>query len=431
MNSRSSVINRGATVPSKEPDMPQSIRPPHPALVRFLPVLALLLPCACTDATPPDDLAPLPTWSVSQDLRVGSVDDPDYSLTRFPSLEVGRDGRIYTVHPMEQIVRVFGPDGTLAGTIGGRGDGPGEFQMLGRIGWVGDSLWALDFSGHRFSFFDADGEFLSSFSVPFVAGKDPELPQPPRASGILSDGSVYGSPPAFSSQIEEGTLTHHRVLLMSRDGQVVDSVFRVPFGRSQWAIYDPDDRGRLTTFTRQPYGDGPLWSFFEDEMSYAILRRESPATAEEAVVRLEKITVAGDTVFARDYRYTPVPVTPAEADSVLDFHVGRWADVGPFRGVAKGRLEEWAGRGFYRPAFQTPIVHMVPAGDGGFWLESGPSRPGSTEWYYLDGDGTPLGKVELPENVQVLEATAETLWGVETDDLDVPYLVRYRVGGEG
>ena len=74
--------------------MPSSVRPPRPALVCFLPVLALLLPSACTDATPLDDLSPLPSWSASQDLRVGSVNDPDYSLTRFPSLEVGRDGRI-------------------------------------------------------------------------------------------------------------------------------------------------------------------------------------------------------------------------------------------------------------------------------------------------------------------------------------------------
>lgn len=180
-------------------------------------------------------------------------------------------------------------------------------------------------------------------------------------------------------------------------------------------------------FTRQPYGDGPLWGFFDDENSYAVLRRDAPTTVEEAAFHLEKISVGGDTVFSREYRFAPVPLEPMEADSVLDSNVNRWAEAGVLGGVARGRLEEWARRTLYRPPFKTPISQMVLANGGGFWLRGRSEPTRLTEWYYLDPSGIPLGRIELPANLQVFEATAETLWGTERDDLDVSYLVRYQV----
>ncbi len=410
--------------------MPRAIRQFPFVLVLTFSVLFVYC-LACTDSASSNDLAAVQGWKASQDLRVGSVDDPDYSLTWFRTLEVGPDGRMYTVHPQEQLIRMFSEDGTLVGTIGGRGEGPGEFQNVGPIGWVGDSLWVLDFNGYKFNFFNGDGEFLSSFSVPFRFGEDPDSPQPPRASGLLADGSIYGAPPAFSDQIEEGTITHHQLLLMSSEGEVIDSIFRVPFGRNQWAIYDPDNPRKGMLFTRQPYGDGPLWGFFDDETSYAILRREAPTSVEEAAFHLEKISVSGDTIFAREYRYAPVPLESAEADSVLDFNVNRWADAGIMGGVARGRLEEWARRTLYTPSFKTPIFQMVLAKGGGFWLQGESEPSGLNTWYYLDPMGTPLGRIELPANFQVFKATAATLWGSERDDLDVSYLVRYKVDGGG
>jgi hypothetical protein len=39
-------------------------------------------------------------WTAELQVRIGSVDDPDYSLTWFRRMEVGPDGRMYTLHPM-------------------------------------------------------------------------------------------------------------------------------------------------------------------------------------------------------------------------------------------------------------------------------------------------------------------------------------------
>lgn len=128
-------------------------------------------------------LSDLPIRSSELELRVGSVDDPEYALTYFRAVETGRDGTMYTLHRMDQEVRVFGPDGTALGTIGGRGDGPGELQNAAAMGWVGDTLWVLDYRGYRFNQYDASGEFLGSFIVPYESGERGEA-GPPRARGL-------------------------------------------------------------------------------------------------------------------------------------------------------------------------------------------------------------------------------------------------------
>ena len=393
------------------------------------PLLFALL--GCSDSTSSGDLLNLDTWTAEMDLRVGSVDDPDYSLTWFRTLAVGETGRIYTVHGQEQLVRVFEPDGTLFGTIGGRGDGPGEFQNVGTIGWVADTLWILDYSLYRFNLFSPEGEFYYSFAVPFGTVEGMNEPQPPRANGLLSDGTVHGSPPAFSHQVEDGTITHHQVLLMSRDGAVTDSSASIPFGRNQWAVYDPDDRMSGMMFTRQPYGDGPQWAFLPRERALAILHREAPSTIEDASFRLEKLTLDGDTLFAREYPYQPTPLARAEADSILDSQVTQWAERGVMRGVTAGRLYSWAERGLYVPSFHPPISRMVIGMDGGFWLRGRPGGDGGVDWYVLDPAGTPMGRVNLPDDLQVLAADADQVWGSELDEFDVSYLVRYRVDRGG
>jgi hypothetical protein len=165
-----------------------------------------------------------PEWSVTLDLRIGSVDDPEYALTAFRSMEVGTDGTIYTLHPTERLIRRFDAQGTLLGVSGGSGDGPGEFQNPGPMGLIADTLWVLDYRGYRFSFFGPGGEHLSSFTVPYGSIEDPFAIQPPRASGLLFDGTVWGEPPAFSNLIADGTITHRTLLAMTRDGQVTDTL---------------------------------------------------------------------------------------------------------------------------------------------------------------------------------------------------------------
>lgn len=386
--------------------------------------LALVACDLARDAADEPDVA---EWTATQDLRIGSVDDPEYSLTFFEVMEVGPDGTMYTVHPQEQLVRVFAPDGSLRTTIGGRGDGPGEFQNVARIGWVADTLWLLDLDGYRFSQFTADGRFLGSFSVPFVAGSDPRAIQPPRAYGLLSDGTIHGSPPAFSRQVADGTLTHHIPMLMTREGGVTDTLPAIPFGRNEWAISNPDAPRRGALYRSQPFADGPLWDFVPGEPALIILTRTAASVREEAAFVISKVSFDGDTLFSLSYRYEPVPTRQEAVDSILDEISDRIGERGMF-GATAARVREWAASSLYQPAFEPPVRAMVVARDGTIWLDRGPHRREDiSRWLVFDADGRALAALELPAKLTVLQVIPPYLWGFENDETDVPYLIRFRI----
>jgi hypothetical protein len=65
-------------------------------------------------------------------------------------------------------LRKFSPDGGLLWTVGEKGDGPGEFQLVYRVAATpGGNILALDFTRHDVSEFTADGEFLGRVRLPF------------------------------------------------------------------------------------------------------------------------------------------------------------------------------------------------------------------------------------------------------------------------
>jgi hypothetical protein len=84
------------------------------------------------------------TWDLAREFRMGSIDDPEQSLTHFSELQVGPDDAMYIPQPREQRIRLYSRDGGLLRTIGRLGQGPGEFQTITRLGWSGDTLWVAD-----------------------------------------------------------------------------------------------------------------------------------------------------------------------------------------------------------------------------------------------------------------------------------------------
>jgi hypothetical protein len=113
-------------------------------------------------------------------------------------------------------------------------------------------------------------------------------------------------------------------------------------------------------------------------------------------------------------------------DSVLDVAVEQIASTRFMGGLSEGTAWDWANRGLYRPAFQPPIARMVLARNGEIWLQEMPTGD-RARWMILDAVGDPKGRVSLPTRVTVLLTDGEHVWGSELDELDVPYLVRYRV----
>ncbi|HET7039358.1 MAG TPA: hypothetical protein VFH97_05685 [Gemmatimonadales bacterium] len=358
-------------------------------------------------------------------MRVGSPDDSASAFTWFRDLVVGPAGDVYTLHPTENLIRVHDSTGLFLRSIGGPGEGPGEFKNAGLLGWLGDTLWVLDVGTYRFSYFDAAGGFLGSLRVPIDLGRFPDV-RPPRPTGLFADGSIAGAPPAWSKQVASGEIREAVVLRLTPDGAAGDTIATYPIGNSTLEIALPNDPQRRATYGSQPFADGELFALFPGELAYLRLDRRAPE-AGPAVARLTKVTFAGDTAYAIALPGTRVPIADAEVDSIVRQQAERAGKF--FSDVPGARLEEIVRERLYRPPSRALFEGLVAGADGTVWA-SRPREPGGTRaWVVVAPDGAIVGEVSLPGGLRVMWARMGQVWGVEYDSLDVPYIVSYHVSG--
>lgn len=400
----------------------------HPSrLARSTGTCLLTLLAACGAEDRPQDLMDRPLVLVPE-LRVGSVDDEATALTFFRQLEIGSDGRIYTLHPQESRIRIHSADGAPAGVIGGPGEGPGEFSSPGVMGWRGDSLWVLDFRTYRFSYFDPGGRFLTSRSIPIDLGGTREA-SPPRPEGLLPDGSIFGSPPAWSSDVAAGKITERVVLRLDERAQPIDTLFRHSLVNRTWAIEDPKGTTGFGSYGAQPFSDTEIVQLSPSGADLVRVERTVPASPDEATFRVTRVTLEGDTLFSREYPYVPRPIDPPLVDSLVRGRGEAMTRLPPdFQGApTPARAEELARASLYLPAYHPAVSELALGRDGSLWLKREALSADSVDWLILSPQGAVIGTVTTPRSLTVQAVEMGRVWGMERDELDVPYLVRYAV----
>ncbi|HUG38856.1 MAG TPA: hypothetical protein VMM12_00135 [Longimicrobiales bacterium] len=395
-------------------------RPPRRALLASLLVIG---PAGCEAGGP--GLAGAPPLEARRELRIGSVDDPATLLTRVGRMAVDDGGWIYTSHPQESVVLVHDARGARVATIGGAGEGPGEFRAVDGIGLVGDTLWALDRRLYRITYFSPAGELQRSVRVPIDLGTDP-VHSPPRPTGLLADGRLVGTPAAWSHAVASGDLAETPLLLMDTAGVAGDTLCVVP--HTIWAIQDPSGAMRFGTYRAQPFADQPLVALDPAGPACVVLDREVAPAGEPAVFRVSRVRSGGDTVFSRAFAYDAVPIDPAVPDSLVADWAERFRER-PLGGLTVAEAAALARADLHVPAHHPPVGAVVVGRDGAIWLRGPQPDPGRAAWLVLDRDGGVIGRVELPGRLQVEVAERGRVWGVEQDELDVPWIVRYAVGG--
>ena len=110
-------------------------------------------------------LYPDKTVTFVEDLSI-SGEDQDGNIILFkPRLGLVDDkDNIYIIDRQDQVIKVFSSDGEFIRTIGSKGRGPGEFQLIGNIDVTKDGkLLVTDETARRTSFFDSSDKFIKSF----------------------------------------------------------------------------------------------------------------------------------------------------------------------------------------------------------------------------------------------------------------------------
>ncbi len=364
------------------------------------------------------------------DLRIGSVDDSAFAFTAVTRIDVLPDGRILSFHSQEQTIRRWTPAGQPDGTIGRRGQGPGEFENVFLIGVFGDTIWAFDFQAYRTTRFDSDGGLLGTSSMTVELGERGTAPTdlPARPGRPFRDGTYVGSVPAFSHAIAIGEFTHSNWVRFAADGSVMGTIWQQE--------YHPRDvlallRGTGGSYGRQPFGDQTMVTPVDDGI--IVVDRRTPESPAGAAVRVTGIGVTGDTLFHTEIPFQPVPLSQERVDSaVTALAEGMLPMQQRFQeGMTLPALRADLEAAAYAPAW-TPVVDaMLVTDTGEVWIRQYEPLAEGRAWWVLSPYGEPRGTVITPAELQIMAVQDGMVYGVEKDDFDVNYIVRYSIRALG
>jgi hypothetical protein len=347
--------------------------------------------------------------SFEEEIRIGSMmGDGPAALGEVRDLLLDEEDRIYVLEGQAQEIRVFGPDGAWLHTIGRQGEGPGELKNAAAMGWGPDSLLrVVDYGNGRISDFRLDGTFVTSHRQQggFVMYPWPGVFEP--------DGGLVNVAPTMRDGDFEAVLVRY-----APDMQPIDTLAIARYDGDEEYFELATDGGRMRASV--PFGAGLVWDL--DPRGFFWV---APNTA---TYEVSQVSLTGDTLLTIRRPSEPHPVTSAEVDSAVA--TMKWfTDQG-------GKVD--------RSKFPTtkPAINRVLApGDGHVYVEpvtgefgSGHLRT-SASLDVFDPTGRYLGRLDLPEGMRTSNPEpvfhGDHVLAVVRDELDVPYVVRYRLAPRG
>jgi hypothetical protein len=355
--------------------------------------------------------AQAPQWRLRENLRIGSVNQANYSLGQVRSIAVDRQGNIFVTQPQSYEVCVFSPAGRYVRTMGKEGSGPGELRYVGQIGFRGDTLWVSDLVQSRITMFSPTGSVENTFTItgPMVEGLSIG---PTRPIAMASDGSVVGE-----VVVQEGSqILTTPLVRMDRSGELINT-----FGAQQrtprWDIREEKDGRSTGVITSSPVRDGGLWRLAPDNGGVVMVHRPAPTSGAQSSFRVQRFSADGTAVLDVSIPYTPREIPAGTRDS-LSVSLGD--------GVPKSVNDEYVRR-IRSIRYDVPVTSALVGRDGTIWLRREALGLRNVQWLILDPQGRQIGQITTPVGLTILEAERGQVWGVITDELEVPYVVRYTV----
>jgi hypothetical protein len=369
-------------------------------------------------------------------LRIGAVEGEDpYMFSRVFDLAVGADGTYYVGNGQTGTVRVFGPDGKFVREFGGLGQGPGEFTTVNMVERVGDDIAIVDWQrGGRLGVFSPAGELLEFHGLMTPGGARTNVQgRGPHGwlGGLLHRGD-------YPRETEPG-----RAYEISTDVRVVypgsDSAGPLVFPLPPRILY-----GSTTT-------EGLDWPLYGGGSGAVLDVHGRLYRAHGDSYRVDLFDADGRLIRSVTREYDAIPVQDAHIEELIAKVNARFdtATAGTPDSREReherliARIREQAS--FPHPATLPPLGALIPAEDGSFWVERidgvppadlefrrlyggfGSGLEAPVTWDVFDAQGRFLAGVELPARFNPRAVTERTVTGVLRDELDVEYVVRYRL----
>jgi hypothetical protein len=343
-----------------------------------------------------------PTWTLLPELRVNANAEDLNVAHRLVFL---RNGSMSILEGQTWRVMTFDATGRRIGTSGGKGAGPGEFTGAARGGWIADTAWFYDQSQRRTSFFTSTGTFVRTASLPQSSrgGAGASLIDGSCSPwGVLRDGLVM-----VCQRVSDKGWT---IVRAATTGGVQGIIAAVPLMSDGMAVGDG------SRFVDIPFVASPIHDVSSDGTRTAVVVTET-GSGTKATVRATMLGVRGDTVFSRAYPITGERPTDAAVNTALDRV--RNAPT-PAQRAALDEVKRRMG------TILPPVRSGFVARDSSLWLQL---RDSATHrmWVNISARGAVTRRVVTSQNVVLLEAAGDLVWGLEVDSDGFGNPVRYRL----
>jgi hypothetical protein len=133
-----------------------------------------------------------------------------------------------------------------------------------------------------------------------------------------------------------------------------------------------------------------------------------------------------DTIVNRTYTFAGERIPASRVDSAIRARVARGFTPIPLS--AQARLRQTAPP-YYMPYVSMGVYHGIRIGlDNTIWIGLRATSEGNP-WLVLDSAGVPIGRVLLPRNVLLMEASRERIWASEENADGLRSIIRFVVAG--
>ena len=366
----------------------------------------LLIAAGCsTSATDP------PALTARATLSIGALDDPRYAFSRIEGISVGPDGHVFVLQHEDANIREYDSAGAFVRIIGRRGMGPGEFSLPTKMWWSDGSLWVADGNLLRATRFDRHG---SAVETRAISGAGVQLSL--TSIDLLRDGSLLAMERTVPGHPQLGR--DSTPLVRIRDN-AVDTILWLDVRNTSARVGYPD--GRRFLMFRHPFSDNDVHRILATRDTIVVARRNvEPGSGRAELLWFD---LNGTQLRRREFELPLLAVPALVRDSVID----NIAQV--LTGPANATLavaREQVVKSLTIPRDYPPFGELLLATDGSVWVRRG--QVGSSDvWWIIDSLGKVSGQLALPPGTRILHVTPPHAWGVRSDELGVPKVVRLTV----
>lgn len=363
----------------------------------------------------------VPLWTLEEVVRIGSRDGGETALTFVSDVHFTNEA-IYVLEMQPARIVEFDRSGQWIRTFGRSGPGPGEFVGPWSLGTHGSTLWVGDPRGARMELFSMDGEFQRSirFQIPPDSLGERAFPR-----ALLSNGTVLAGPGGISiSGINMGWVDHLSFLQTDSSGVVLQHLVDLPVSRSDFFRGSMGGDRFIEGF--HPVPEGPTYAVFPEGTGMVVVERWASSQPDSSSYTLSVYGADGEVRARTVVPYSPQPLGDHWLRRSFEGQLDRSGE--SLTEADRNQVLSAFLEGAAEHAFFPPVTRVVAGQDGSVWVRREETLTDSVRWDVLDRDAVRVGRLNVPNGLQIRAATLEEVWGVILDEMDVPYVVGFRVG---